>query len=673
MRNSPRVRILAPFIIALFIPNGPGLRAQTPAAEQQRINRNLGMDDTTFGRLFSPALRQQRAQQLPSVTPEALADQVSEIRIFLTGDNNVVVGELSVSGATRLNAITLPLEQGPVTFTRRDGRDSVFTARFRMDTNAAWRSARAVIGANARATATPAATQYIRRGPRDIVPAAEALTSFRTHAPATLDALTRGSQRAAQIAAAETPQAAARAAGIDITRTPFLRIPGPGFDPRQRFIPKRFFDIPVFDIFPLSSTPVPIDEMRSLMIVHPSVIDNSTRTFDACTGAGTEGGPWSFGHLFRELAHGTGMTPENFALHWLSNWVIAQEANGFIVNEPGRATQMQNRIIASWQRLSGAALDIDKFPARLLAIVNRPDLADKIGYGQAGTAGEGRLVFGLVERTAGGQCNNLQFTVIFEYGIKGGTCSAVKAWHQKWKDLDAFTLGSAEYNAALEVITRAFTDHGSNPAQLPNQSSLNQLRTNENALDPIWQLREFRLQSSGTVPPGIFDLVTVKQTPDDGFNNTPVVAAYIVANETEILGNRHVVPERFPEIFNPFMAARSNVPFPPSNVFWNAPGLTTPPMADAAEARRKFSLGTCNACHGAETSTLFTHIGSAGTRSPGAPAALSGFLTGIDVTVPVTGGIHHYADLAERELAMSNILNSSCFALAAVRRIPFVH
>ena len=57
----------------------------------------------------------------------------------------------------------------------------------------------------------------------------------------------------------------------------------------------------------------------------------------------------------------------------------------------------------------------------------------------------------------------------------------------------------------------------------------------------------------------------------------------------------------------------------------------------------------------------------------GRAAKLSDFLTGIDVPVPVSGGTHHYEDLAERETAMSNILRRSCFSLLSVRRLPFVH
>src|SRR5258705_161561 len=372
----------------------------------------------------------------------------------------------------------------------------------------------------------------------------------------------------------------------------------------------------------------------------------------------------------RELSHGTGLSPEDFTMHWLSSWIIAQEANGFIVNEPGRAAALQTRIVDSWQRLSGVTLDVDQFPARLLAIVNRPDLADKIGYGVAGSAGEGRFVFGLLEKSAGGGCFPLAFTVILEYGIAGGSCSAVKVWHQRWKDLDANPLGSTAYNDALATITHDFTEHGTKPSQLPNQSSLNQLLTNEIALDAVWQLREFRLQSSGTL-----DLVTVKQTPDDGFRNgaigTATVAMYIVAHAAEIAAGKHLVPERFPGILNPFLGAKSDAPF---GAFWNAPGLTVPPIdpaVDPAEARRMFSLSTCNGCHTGETNTVFTHVS---VRNAGTAAVLSGFLTGIDVTVPLPGATsHHYADLDDRQIAMNTILTTPCFILLGVRRIPFVH
>jgi len=658
--------------------------AQDTALESWgKSNRNFGMDNATFRRQLEPAFKASQPSASPSATMEEVADQVSAIRVFLTPDANTVVGEITLVGQTRLKELAFAFDRESVAFTdngqvpdKKKG-DGVFTARFRMDTTAAWQPLRRELGASVKAFRTPD-KRYLRLGSRNMVPVKQGLETLKKQAPFVFKAVADGAMRASKLAETRDPLEAARIAGLDIAVTPFFEIPLPGFDPRVPFPFPHVFEIPVLDFFPPLAPPVAIDETRSLMVVHPDVVDNPNRTFDACTGAGTEAGPWSFGHLMRELAHGTGMTPEDFAMHWLSSWIIPQEANGWIVNEPDRGTQVQARVIDSWQRLSGPALDIDKFPARLLAIVNRPDLADKIGYGISGSPGEGRFVFGLLEKPAGGTCNSLPFTVIFEYGIKGGACSTVKSWHQRWKDLDAHAVGSAAYNAALELITRNFTDHGSNPGQLPNQSSLNQLRTNENALNSTWQLREFRLQgASGTAAPGLLDLVTVKQTPDDSFRNgitgTPTVAAYIVENEADILGNRHVVPDRFPGMFDRFLGAKSDVPFPPNTVFWNAPGLSTPPLIDPAEARRKFSLSTCNACHGGETNTFFTHIGSGGTRSPGSPAARSGFLTGIDVPDPVTSIIHHYADLADREAAMSTILTNSCVGLLGMRRTPFVH
>jgi hypothetical protein len=655
--------------------------AQRPTLEDLgKANQQFGMDSAGLRRLFEAALRPQ-VRDSAATSVEGLADQVSEVRVFLTGDANVVVGEIATEGRTPLTEIAIPLEEGRVVFNDRgaapDKRrgDGVFTGRFRMSTAEAWRMQRQALGRSAEALGGGRDTGFIRRGPRDIVPVKDALEALKRRSPALLSAVTDSAPRGARIAGAKTAAEAAKLAGVDPAVTPFVTFPARPFVPREAFDFRRVFGIPIIDFFPLPF-PVSIDKDRSLMVVEPAVVDDHSRTVDVCRGgAQPTNAVWSFGHLMRELSHGTGMTPEDFTMHWLSTWAIPQEANGFIVNDAGRATAIQSIIIASWQLASGGALSVDRFPARLLAIVNRPDLADKIGYGVAGSAGEGRLVFGLLQKTAGG-CSELPFTVIFEYGIKGGSCSAVKAWHQRWKDLEANPVGSTAYNAALEMITKDFTEHGTNPGQVPNGSSINQLRTNEIALDGPWQLREFRLQSSGSVPPGLLDLVTVKQTPDDGFRNgttgTATVAAYIMGREADILADRHVVPERFPGIFNPFLGAKSNVES--SSMFWDAPGLATPPMTDAQEARRKFSLGTCNGCHAGETDTRFTHIGNSGTRPIGAKAALSGFLTGIDVTVPPgTGATHHYEDLAERASAMSNILTNSCFGLLGLRRLPFVH
>jgi hypothetical protein len=631
----------------------------------------FGLDKPSFERIFGEALRRE-PPALPTTSAATLAKNVTELRLFLTEVPGVVRGEIATAGPSTLAAFSVPMEEGTVAF-RDDGAgpdrvkgDGVFTARFKFDTSGEFEALRAGLKVTIDVLRDPDQDILIRRGPRDIVPATDAVRDAESKMPEALDRARKETARASRLLDFQDPFAAARAINIDIATTPFLRQPGPRFDEGQRFKVDYLFDFPIFAMFPPPPVPIAIDQERSLLITATGVVEDGVRSFDACSGTGSAGGEWSFGHLMRELAHGTGLTPEEFTRHWLSSWQIPQEANGWIVNESARALQLQALVIDGWQRLSpGGVFNVDYFPARLLAIVNRPDLADRIGYGTAGSAGEGRLVFGLIVKDpASALCNPMNFTVIFEYGIAAGSCMEVKAWHRRWKDLDQFTLGSPAYNTALESITRAFTDHGSNPGQLPNTSSLSQLRTNELVLGFPWQLREFRVEEDG-----LLDLVTVKQTPNNQFESSGTLRVYLGINEADILKDKHVIPERFPSILEPFRGVVANTET--SSFFWSAPNLGT--LVDPSETRRKFSLATCNGCHGGETETQFTHIGNEGKREMGTPAGLSGFLLGKTVTVPVSHGTHRYEDLSERKIAMSDLLGRSCFRLLGFQRLPFVH
>lgn len=419
---------------------------------------------------------------------------------------------------------------------------------------------------------------------------------------------------------------------------------------------RRFFDLP-FGFFG-NLLPSDIDTASSLMITDVGVVEDPARTFDVCTAAGTPGGPWTFAHLMREMAQGSGLSAEDFVLQWLSTWTLTQEANGIIVSDPGRGAQLHARIIDPWIAASGGTPNLDSFPARLLSIVNRPDLANVVGYSQAGSGGEARFVFVLLDMSGGG-CNAIPFTVIFEYGIDVSGCFGLKAWHQQWKDLDLHPLGSAAYNAALEAVTRQFTDHGSNPGQLPNQNALAQLRTNENALNPLWELREFTLQGVGTSTPGWLDLVTVKQTPRESLNGSATLAAYAASAAADILAQKHIVPNRFPSVADPFLAATAPTPF---GIFWDAPGITG--LTDGVNIRHELSFSTCSGCHMRETDTFFTHIGTLGQRPAGSSATLSGFLTGISVTDPVDSSVvRTFSDLARRQQRLADLLNATCFAI----------
>jgi len=292
--------------------------------------------------------------------------------------------------------------------------------------------------------------------------------------------------------------------------------------------------------------------------------------------------------------------------------------------------------------------------AEVEAIVNRVDLRQNTVYG-GGSAGEGRFVFALVDVAS---CTPQPMTVIFEYGIQKPSCSAVKAWAQQWQNLGSLLpVGSAAFNSALEAITVQFTEAGTNPSQLPNRSSLNQLRTNEIALASPWELREFRIAADDS-DIGHLREVTVKQNPDDDLNLTPKLADYINANSASVLTDSHTVPIAFPSSASPFLGG--SAPVPPS--FWDGP----PASLGTANLRHHFSLNTCNGCHSGETQAPFTHIHPAG--------GVSGFMTGIDVNDPAGEAvIRHFDDQLRRQVSMAQLLSQPCFFHVFFSPLRMVH
>ena len=71
-----------------------------------------------------------------------------------------------------------------------------------------------------------------------------------------------------------------------------------------------------------------------------------------------------------------------------------------------------------------------------------------------------------------------------------------------------------------------------------------------------------------------------------------------------------------------------------------------------AEARHKFSLNTCNGCHGGETQTGFLHVFP---RSPGQVSSLSGFLTGETVT-DIRGVTRRLSELLRRRQLLEKVV-----------------
>ncbi|MEQ1763345.1 MAG: hypothetical protein ABL984_09405 [Pyrinomonadaceae bacterium] len=368
---------------------------------------------------------------------------------------------------------------------------------------------------------------------------------------------------------------------------------------------------------------------KELMITDLAVVNSTEATSE---------GAFSIKTILSNMAL-NGQTAKEMMLSLLTSWESPQTVNTFQI--PARQT-IRSRIIDPWKSKDGAAgkpdaewnMNFANAPFRLLAVVNRIDLHRKEGA-VVKNAGEGRFVFGVLDPTGG----PLLFTVIFEFEQKATSEAELKAWADEWHNLGTFPAFDANYLTALKAVTAKFSGKGVMPGK-PNDSALNQLRTNEIALSAPWELREFNISAST----GTFEPATTKQTPHHSFNNSPRLADYVLAHQTEIESGSDVVPLEFPP-GQPFMSGNAHVPPPTGAGFWDAPGLTN----DVAEF--KFSVATCSACHGRETQTQFTHVKP---RPQGQAAELSGFLTGITVTDPRNAATQHeFNDLRDRALILN--------------------
>ncbi len=411
---------------------------------------------------------------------------------------------------------------------------------------------------------------------------------------------------------------------------------------------------------------------RTLFITDPAVVQDLSRTWDPCTGIGTPGGKWTFAHMMREMAMGSGSSAEDFVKDWLSRWLNDYTLNGDVV---AARPEMFDEVIKPWAIASGAtatlnvdpvtghrsvdlgggSLNLSIAPFRLLAIVNRVDLGATTsgpgGYG-GGTserpvdAGELRFVFGVVQPSpwgAGGSeatCGRKRFTAIFEYGVPRTGCQAVVQWARDWADLNNLGGFSSAYLTKLETLTESVVTHNAAPAK-GNGSALNQIRTNENALDPNlrWELREFALKDEDFVADmdtpsnGLLRPHTVALTPDDGVYNPSTPPAFHPSVDTFVMNTVRPAVKLSPAPNN--CSASFKMPARIGGVgFRGGNSLVSPPthwvadvdstVADQACARFQFSSNTCNGCHRADTATVFTHVDPLSSI----PVTLSNFLTG---------------------------------------------
>jgi hypothetical protein len=398
-----------------------------------------------------------------------------------------------------------------------------------------------------------------------------------------------------------------------------------------------------------TSCTVTVQPARELLINALNVVEDPVRTNWTGSLSNPSDGAWTFGRLMTNMAGA--QDPSTFVENWLNIWSTTQVVNSFAANaRPGLKAQVTDR----WPRINGK-LDLTKAPFRLLAIVNRMDLRNQA----AGNAGEGRFVFGVLDASG----NTFPFTVILEYKLPATTADEFNAWANRWHALNG--LSGSKFLTQLQSVTDAFAGPGIASTR-PNGSSIGQIRTNEIAFGPFWELRQFELSGTGQLVP--LSQVGVTNTPDtDRINRTQAVTDFVNQNESAILAGTVVVPTTFDGA--PFSGnASAN-----RQDFWN--GAVVSVNIDGGvggtgihnnEARHQFSLNTCNGCHGGETRTSgFLHIAP---RVLGQTAVLSQFLSNpnnIGTPDPVDPNtVRVFDDLARRRTDFRRVLCNPPTALA---------
>lgn len=380
---------------------------------------------------------------------------------------------------------------------------------------------------------------------------------------------------------------------------------------------------------------------KQILITDLSVVEDPVRTRWSGAHGDEDDGAWHAGRLLADMVGTTGMAPEEFVRRFLGKWEVDEEVNGFVV--PHRREGVRAKIIDPWPRKASGELDLTRAPFRLLAIAPRFDLRQLDPPAPSGAtadphvdppgAGELRFVFGLVDPASG---EPLRFTMILEYNMPAKGGAEVRRWAQRLGALGQHELGSAEYRTALRQITRRVTARNA-ATNRPNNSHLVHLRTNDAELGPH-QMREFRIGPRQ----GVMDHFYLEKTPQLVIDGQRRLADYINRHAPEILEGRYKIPQEFPARRTPPADFRgSSIRIPGERGYWNAPGI------QSERARHRFSLNTCNGCHGRETGT--TGLFHVANRRAGAESRLSRFMTGSGpVADPVTGRTRSFNDTGRR-------------------------
>jgi hypothetical protein len=362
---------------------------------------------------------------------------------------------------------------------------------------------------------------------------------------------------------------------------------------------------------------LPPQMYRDLIVLDPAVVNgplaDSTRP-DA---------PFSFRAQMQWLA-GAGREPFDFTRSWLDSWAEATSVGPSLApvtpRPAARALLMDPWLGAGADAGYAALPSWERVPFRLIAIVNRVDLA---ADPCSGSAGELRYVYSAVEPSTG---QALDMTVILE--VPYPRVRPAAAWARAWSEL-ANLPSTEEYVARLSALARE--------VQLEGDPLRVRLRSNElalaNADSPTWELREFQLQIQSA-------RLSLVQVPLEFTPRSDVDPALLAEHVLEHAQDLRTSGVSLPEAWRAGAAEISD------------PGFSWPVLGVSERLRQTFSTQTCNGCHGGDTASLpFQHIQPA-TGSAG-PARLSRFLYDPNADMD---------ELRRRELRLGELRSSACAA-----------
>lgn len=259
---------------------------------------------------------------------------------------------------------------------------------------------------------------------------------------------------------------------------------------------------------------------------------------------------------------------------WLRGDARAQNELDGTFSFAGQLAALRQRYPSFDARQLWSLLEVDEatpksqLPFRLLALVNRTDLAEQLA--PESPAGEARLVYTLT-RGPGDAPDSaaLPLTIIFEYSL--GSNRSARDWaadfHALAKLSDADTPRRV---SATEALVESFVS----PVPAAGSPYLSQLRVND-ARYGVPRLYELAVDGLGVVAQR-----GLRNTPRPELADTPALVTFAREYTEDIAQGTHRVPQRW-------LADSTSV----EPITW----LSATPHLD-----RDFSRGTCSGCHGAD-------------------------------------------------------------------------